>query len=115
MKKEDGYLHLDDDAVNRLVSKMPINENVGYLSDFFKVFGDSTRLKILYALREGEMCVYDLSRMVGISQSATSHQLKTLRDVRLVVGRREGKIIFYKLADHHISMIMDQGLEHILE
>ena len=112
---EEKFLHLAKEEATTLLETIPPMENIQYLGDFFKVFGDATRLRILYALSQGEMCVYDLSTLLGISQSATSHQLKILRDNRLVRSRRDGKTIFYGLSDHHISMIMNQGLEHIQE
>ena len=85
------------------------------LAEFFKVFGDATRLKILYVLKCSEMCVYDIANMVGMSQSAISHQLRILKQMDLVKNRREGKTIFYSLADSHIVTILSQGLDHIEE
>ena len=79
------------------------------------LFGDSTRIKILYVLFEAEMCVCDIAALLGMTQSAISHQLKALKNARLVKARREGKTVFYALADDHVKTIIDQGLEHILE
>ncbi|MCR5800219.1 MAG: metalloregulator ArsR/SmtB family transcription factor [Lachnospiraceae bacterium] len=95
--------------------KMPSEEEIYDLSDFFKIFGDSTRIKILSVLRQGESGVQSLADKVEMSQSAVSHQLNTLRLANLVKKRREGKTIFYSLADDHIATILDMGLEHINE
>ena len=88
-------------------------EEVFFLADLFKVFGDSTRIKILYLLLEGELCVTDIAASLSMSQSSISHQLKILKQNRLVKFRREGKTIFYSLDDHHVVNILNQGLEHI--
>ena len=85
------------------------------LSEFFKIFGDNSRLRILAALKSGEISVNDLSEMVGMSQSAVSHQLKILKQARVVKLRKEGKNIFYSLDDEHIDIILKLGIEHILE
>jgi len=85
------------------------------LAEFFRVFGDSTRIRILYSLLEGEMCVQDLAQVLSISQSAVSHQLQTLRANRLVKYRRDGKTVYYSLADNHIFSIISQGMEHLEE
>ena len=85
------------------------------LAEFFKVFGDSTRLKIMLALQNREMCVYDISTLLGMSQSAISHQLRILKQMALVKNRRDGKTIFYAPADDHIVSILSQGLDHIEE
>ena len=85
------------------------------LADLFKVFGDSTRIKILYVLFETEMCVCDIATLLGMSLSAISHQLRRLKQSGLVKYRREGKSVFYSLADDHIRTIIDQGYEHICE
>ena len=85
------------------------------LTELFRIFGDSTRVRILYALFEAEMCVCDIAELLGMTQSAISHQLRALKNVRLVRARREGKTVFYSLADTHVRTIIDQGLEHVLE
>jgi len=85
------------------------------LSEFFKIFGDNSRLRILAVLKSGEISVNDLSEMVGMSQSAVSHQLKILKQARVVKLRKEGKNIFYSLDDEHIDIILKLGIEHILE
>ncbi len=85
------------------------------LADFFKVFADSTRIQLLCVLLKGELCVNDLSQELKMSQSAISHQLRLLKNARLVRFRREGKTLFYSLCDDHIQSILDQGMEHISE
>lgn len=98
------------------VNKNMLNEDTLYsLADFFKVFGDKTRISILYALSMNEMCVCDISSLLSMSQSAVSHQLKTLRQAKLVKYRREGKVVFYSLDDEHIKGIFYQGLAHVSE
>ncbi|MFV0440870.1 MAG: ArsR/SmtB family transcription factor [Lachnospirales bacterium] len=85
------------------------------LAEFFKVFGDSTRVRILYTLMTSEMCVCDIAETLSMSQSAISHQLRILKNNKLVITRRDGKSIFYSLADSHIQSILSQGMEHINE
>ena len=85
------------------------------LAELFKVFGDSTRIRILYALFESELCVGDMAQLLGISQSAVSHQLKILKDAKLVRFRRDGKIIFYMLDDDHVRTMLSMGMEHVEE
>ena len=82
---------------------------------FFKIFGDSTRIKILWALDRAEMCVCDLAVLLNMTKSAVSHQLKTLRQEKLVKYRKEGKIVYYSLEDDHVKVILEVGLEHIAE
>ena len=94
---------------------LPDDEVLYELADLFRVFGDSTRIRILYVLFEAEMCVCDIAALLGMTQSAISHQLKALKNARLVKSRRDGKTVFYSLADDHVKTIIDQGLEHILE
>jgi len=94
---------------------MPDDGILCELSEFFRVFGDSTRIRILYALSKSELCVCDLARLLGISQSAISHQLQVLRSSRLVKYRREGKTVFYSLDDEHIFTIINMGLKHLEE
>lgn len=93
----------------------PCDDEVYYLSEFFKVFADSTRIKILFVLREGEKCVNDIAAGLEMSQSSISHQLRVLKQNRLVKFRRDGKTIYYSLADDHVVNILCQGLEHIEE
>lgn len=94
---------------------IPDEIQFGDLSDFFRIFGDQTRLRILYALAENELCVCDLAKLLGASQSAVSHQLQVLRSHRLVKYRREGKTVFYSLDDGHIFSILDIGIKHLEE
>ena len=93
----------------------PADDEVYYLSEFFKVFADSTRIKILFVLREGEKCVNDIATGLEMSQSSISHQLRVLKQNRLVKFRRDGKTVYYSLADEHVETILNQGLEHIEE
>lgn len=109
------FLHLHEDVVEEVKNSMPEEDKLYDLADFFKVFADSTRIKILYVLLVHEMCVCDLAGTLGMSQSAISHQLRTLKQMDLVRSRREGKTVFYSLADNHIASILSQGLEHIEE
>ena len=94
---------------------MPEETELYDLAELFKVFGDSTRIRILYVLFEAEMCVCDIAALLGMTQSAISHQLRALKNARLVKARRDGKTVFYSLADQHVKTILDQGLEHISE
>ena len=94
---------------------LPDDEVLYELADLFRVFGDSTRIKILYALSEAELCVCDLARLLGITQAAVSHQLRVLKASALVRARREGKVTFYALDDDHVHSILRQGMEHIQE
>ena len=94
---------------------MPEEDTLYDLAELFKVFGDSTRIRILYVLFEAELCVCDLAEILHMTQSAISHQLKILKQSRLVKSRREGKSVFYSLADAHVRTIIAQGREHIDE
>lgn len=113
--EENLYLHLDDETIQKIDDRMPPEEELQDLGEFFKVFGDVTRLKILYVLLCSEMCVIDIANLLGMSQSAISHQLRMLKQMDLVKNRREGKTIFYSPADSHIVTILSQGLDHIEE
>lgn len=115
MMEESNYIHLDETTIRKVDEQMPPVEELEDLGEFFKVFGDVTRLKILYVLLCSEMCVYDIATLLGMSQSAISHQLRVLKQLDLVKNRREGKTIFYSLADSHIVTILSQGLDHIEE
>lgn len=94
---------------------LPKDELLSDLADVFKLFGDTTRMKILYALFDGELCVCAIAELLSMTQSAISHQLKILKDANLVSNRREGKTIYYSLADEHVYTIVAQGFEHLLE
>ena len=109
------FMCVHADTVDRITSTMPDEDTLIDLSELFKVFGDSTRIKILYALLRSELCVCDLSKLVGMTSSAVSHQLKILRSAKLVSCRRDGKTVFYALADDHVTTIIRQGLEHVNE
>ncbi len=101
--------------VKAVCAEMPPEELLCDLGDLFKVFGDTTRVRILYSLFESEMCVCAIAEVLGMTQSAISHQLKVLKDARLVDNRREGKTIMYFLADDHVRSIIGQGYEHLRE
>ncbi|MBQ3546554.1 MAG: winged helix-turn-helix transcriptional regulator [Lachnospiraceae bacterium] len=109
------FMHIHDDVVDKVNESMPDEESLYDLADFFKVFADSTRIKILYALLQTEMCVCDIANVLNASQSAISHQLRLLKQMKLVKFRRDGKTIFYSLSDNHIETILNQGMEHIGE
>lgn len=109
------YIHMHQDIIQQVQTHMPKPEELQDLADFFKVFGDSTRIRILYVLFQSEMCVCDLAHILNMTQSAISHQLRVLKQMKLVTNRRDGKTVFYSLADGHIKTIMNQGMEHISE
>ena len=110
-----GCLFVHEDAVSEVLGEMPDDETLYDLAELFKVFGDSTRIKILYALFEAELCVCDISKLLGLTQSAVSHQLRVLKNSRLVKFRRDGKTVFYSLDDDHVRKIIAQGMEHVKE
>jgi len=103
------------DIVDKVRLVMPDEDELYDLSDFFKVLGDSTRAKIMWALDESEMCVCDLAVLLNMTKSAISHQLKALKAANLVKYRKDGKVVFYSLADDHVKEIFEKGLEHIRE
>lgn len=109
------FMHVHEDIVHKVEGVMPGEQQLLDLSEFFRVFGDSTRIKILYALSQSEMCVCDIATLLQMGQSAISHQLRVLKQMRLVSFRRDGKTVFYSLADAHIQTILAQGMEHISE
>lgn len=109
------YMHAHEDIVKRVNSKMPAEETLYDLAELYKVFGDSTRIKILYVLFESEMCVCDIAMILNMSQSAISHQLRVLKQSKLIKNRRDGKTVFYSLADEHVRTIINQGMSHINE
>lgn len=106
---------IHEEKVQKVLEVMPDEERIKELADFYKVFGDATRVKILYVLLESEMCVCDLAALLKMTQSAISHQLRVLKQMKLVKNRREGKTVYYSLADGHIQNIISQGMEHIME
>ena len=115
MEEKNSYLSADPETIRQIDEKMPPEEELQDLAEFFKVFGDMTRIKILCVLFQAELCVCDLAEVVGMTQSAVSHQLRILKQMKLVKNRREGKTVFYSLADGHIQSILNQGIEHIIE
>lgn len=102
-----------EDLVNKVKQEMPADEHLFDLAELFKVLGDTTRVKILFALFTAEMCVCDLTELIGLTQSAISHQLRVLKQARLVKYRKDGKMVYYSLDDEHVKQIFDQGLAHI--
>lgn len=109
------FMHAHDEIVEEVAKVMPGEDTLYDLTELFRIFADSTRVRILYVLLVSEMCVCDIAKILGMTQSAISHQLKALKNARLVKSRREGKTVFYSLADGHVSTIMNQGLEHVDE
>lgn len=109
-------IHCENDSIVYEVKSAFLEDEILFdLADFYKIFGDTTRIKILYALDKKDLCVCDIASILNMTVSAVSHQLKTLRDSNLVKTRREGKSIVYSLSDEHVKKIIDCGLEHIME
>ncbi|MBR3870718.1 MAG: helix-turn-helix transcriptional regulator [Clostridia bacterium] len=112
-------VHMSEHNHNHILEKvrneLPTDELICDLADLYKVFGDTTRMKILFALLESEMCVCAIAELLSMNQSAISHQLKVLKNANLVGNRREGKTIYYFLADDHVKTIIAQGFEHLIE
>jgi DNA-binding transcriptional ArsR family regulator len=106
---------IHEEVVNQVKKLMPEEEALFNLADLFKVFGDSTRVRIISALLHSEMCVCDIAALLGMTKSAISHQLRALRQTKLVKYRRDGKVVYYSLADEHVGMIFNQGLTHVCE
>lgn len=106
---------IHSDLLSVVNEKMPDENKLYDLAELFKVFGDSTRIRILFVLFESEVCVCDLAEALNMTQSAVSHQLKVLKQAKLVKNRRDGKSIFYSLADDHVRTIIDQGMNHVEE
>ena len=104
-----------EEMISTLNADMPDEEMLCDLAELYKVFGDSTRIKILYALFEAELCVCDIAQLLGMTQSAISHQLRVLKQSKLVRFRREGKTVYYSLADDHVRTIIGMGMEHLCE
>lgn len=116
MKETDicnNVIHLE--VVSSVKKEMPTTDSLDKLADLFKIFGDGTRVRIICALMQSEMCVCDLAALLEMSQSAVSHQLRTLKQTRLVKNRRDGKVIYYSLDDEHIENIFKAGYDHIVE
>jgi len=104
---------IHEDIVEKVKNTIPDEGKLYDLADLFKVFGDSTRIKIICALFQSEMCVCDIAALLGMNQSAISHQLRVLKQARLVKFRKDGKVVYYSLDDEHVKKIFDQGLAHI--
>ena len=115
MEEKTTYMSINEETAEEIENKMPEESELYDLADLFKVFGDSTRIKILYVLFENEMCVYDIASILNMTQSAISHQLRILKQNRLVKFRKEGKTVLYTLADEHVFTILSQGIEHVEE
>ncbi|MDE5917043.1 MAG: metalloregulator ArsR/SmtB family transcription factor [Oscillospiraceae bacterium] len=109
------YLCVHQDVVKSVKESLPAEEELYDLAELFKIFGDSTRIKILYSLFNTELCVCDMAQLLNVSQTAVSHQLRLLKTNKLVKCRKEGKNVFYSLADDHVCSIINQGMEHINE
>ena len=104
-----------EDVVKKVLEQQPDDEILYDLAELFKVFGDSTRIKILYSMFENELCVNDIAKLLNLSQSSVSHQLRILKTSKLVKFRREGKSIYYSLDDEHVRSIISMGMEHVEE
>ncbi len=109
------FMHAHTELIDAVRAGMPEDEILYDLAELYKIFGDTTRIKILYVLFSAEMCVCDIAQLLGMSMSAISHQLRILKQAKLVRFRREGKTVFYALADEHVRTIIGQGMEHIGE
>ena len=107
------FLCLHEEAVAAVRKQMPDEDDLYDLAELYKVFGDSTRIKILYVLFAAELCVYDIAQLLGMTQSAVSHQLRILKNNKLVKFRREGKTVFYALDDDHVRSILKLCMEHL--
>ena len=112
---EKDFAGTREDIIKSIQAKQPDIEVLYDLAELFKVFGDSTRIRILYAMFEKELCVNDIARLLNLSQSSVSHQLRILKTSKLVKFRREGKSIFYSLDDEHVRAIISMGMEHVEE
>ena len=112
---EGDFLAAQPDVVERLREDLPDDEVLYDLAELFRMFADSTRIKILYALFESELCVGDIAQLLNLSQSSVSHQLRLLKNSKLVKFRREGKVIFYSLDDDHVRSMIALGMEHVEE
>ena len=108
-------VQVHEEVVKSVTEEMPEDEILYDLAELFKIFGDTTRIKILYVLFESDMCVCDIAQLLNMGQSAISHQLRALKQAQLVKFRREGKQVIYSLADDHVRTIINNGMEHIME
>lgn len=114
-EKETEYEILDPAGVKKACQSMPAASTVEELASFYKVMGDATRLRLLFALGNGELCATDLATLTGMSRSAVSHQLKALKTAKLIKSRKDGKTVIYSLDDEHVSSVLSVALEHIQE
>ena len=110
-----GYLCVHEEVVEQVQQALPDEDTLSCMADLFKCFGDFTRVRILNVLLVAEVCVCDLAKLLGMTQSAVSHQLRVLKQARLIKSRRDGKTVFYSLADDHVATLLRQGKEHICE
>ncbi len=110
-----SFLCVHEDVVAQVRQNLPEDGKLLQLADLFKVFGDGTRIRILSVLLAAEVCVCDLATLLGMTQSAVSHQLRILKQARLIKSRRDGKTVFYSLADDHVATLLKQGMEHVCE
>ena len=108
-------VEIHSELIKKVTEKLPDEEKLYDLAELFKVFGDSTRIRVLFVLFEAEVCVCDLAQALNMTQSAISHQLKVLKDAKLVKFRRDGKNVFYTLKDDHVKTILEMGIMHIKE
>lgn len=106
---------VNEDIVNKVAASLPDEEVLYDVAELFKVFGDSTRIRIICALFDNEMCVYDLAACLNMNQSAISHQLRILKQAKLVKFRRDGRMMYYSLDDDHVKQIFDAGYKHVIE
>ncbi|NLT10821.1 MAG: winged helix-turn-helix transcriptional regulator [Clostridiaceae bacterium] len=106
---------IHEEVIDRVSQKMPDGDKMNDLAQLYKSLGDPTRLRILFALNAAELCVCDISALLGMTQSAISHQLRFLRQARLVKSRKEGKMVFYSPSDRHVTEIFEAGLDHVIE
>ena len=111
----EGEENLHPDLISSVNADMPDEDLLYDLAELFRIFADSTRIKILYVLFEAEMCVCDIAELLGMTQSAISHQLRLLKQSKLVKFRRDGKTVYYSLADDHVRTIIGMGMEHLCE
>lgn len=114
-EQKETCLHVSEQRASELTGALPDGATLSALGELYKFFGDETRLRILMLLCEQELCVFDLARLLSMTDSAVSHQLRILKQGRLVRARRDGKIVFYSLADGHVRVLLSNGLEHVRE
>ena len=113
--KKSDCMPVNAELINKIKPNMPDMSLLYELSDFFKVMGDGTRIQLLWALEQSEMCVGDLAVLLNMTKSAVSHQLKVLRTAKLVKAHKKGKNVYYALDDNHVKMILEKALEHVCE